>query len=150
MAEKTRRSLIKGANWILSGILSLLGFSGCEDDSETPAEYGTPYATFSFQGTVADKAGNPVQDIKIEVKGSTGSALTITNEAGHYFTKFTEFPTAEFQMIVSDIDGEANGSFRNDTIPVVIGKDDYYEAGSGNWNAGSAHKEVNVTLKEKE
>jgi putative lipoprotein (rSAM/lipoprotein system) len=151
MVKKMHRSLIKGANWILSGILSILGLPGCDKKEGLMLEYGTPYATFSFHGTVADKAGNPVKDIKIEVKGATHIASpTITNEIGLYSTKFTGFPVDDFQMIVSDIDGQANGSFQNDTIPVKVGKDDYYEQGDGHWNSGSADKEVNIVLKEKE
>jgi putative lipoprotein (rSAM/lipoprotein system) len=156
MVKKTRRSLIKGANWILSGILSMLGFSGCDDTgNDYIVEYGTPHATFSFHGTVANKAGNPVKDIKIEIKkeGSPESTIpvpTITNEMGQYSTTFVEFPVQDFQVIVSDIDGEVNGSYQNDTIPVKVGKDDYYKQGDGHWNNGSADKEVNIVLKEKE
>jgi putative lipoprotein (rSAM/lipoprotein system) len=149
--KRMNRSLIKGTNRILSGILALLGFPGCTEN-EPAEEYGTPYATFTFQGTVADKAGNPVKDIKIEA-GRPGEehaeSLGLTHETGRYSVTFQTYPGSDFQLIASDIDGEANGSFLNDTVPVRITKDDYYEQGQG-WNSGSAAKEVNITLEEKE
>jgi putative lipoprotein (rSAM/lipoprotein system) len=144
------RSLIKGANWILSGILPLLGFSGCSENYGRE-EYGTPYATFSFYGTVTNNAGIPVKNIKIEAgqpEEEHATNQTTTDEEGKYSMTFELFPVDDFQVIASDVDGEANGSYRNDTIPVKITKDDYYEQGKG-WNSGSAAKEVNIVLKEK-
>ncbi|MDR2120834.1 MAG: radical SAM-associated putative lipoprotein [Tannerella sp.] len=157
MVRKMNRSLIRGINWILTGLLSMLGFSGCSDkDGVTPEygvmmEYGTPYATFLFQGKVTDKAGKPVQDIKVEVSRDDRPVAnpTITNAYGQYFAEFKFFPHKDFQVIASDIDGEANGSYRNDTIRVEIAETDYYEQGEG-WNKGSAAKEINIVLKEKE
>jgi putative lipoprotein (rSAM/lipoprotein system) len=147
------RSIIKGANWILVGILSMLGFSGCNKEEKNIEEYGSPYATFSFRGTVTDKAKNPVKDIKVEI-GVNGYPVMenplLTNALGHYSIQFQFSWHEDFQVIVSDIDGETNGSFRNDTIPVKVTKDDYYEQGEGNWDLGSALKEVDIVLKEKE
>jgi putative lipoprotein (rSAM/lipoprotein system) len=149
--KRMSQSLTKGANWILSGILSILGFSGCTENYGMD-EYGTPYATFSFHGIVTNKAGPPVKDIKIEAVQpgeERAGSLALTNEAGKYSMTFEHFPVDNFQVIASDIDGEANGSYRNDTIPVKITKDDYYDQGKG-WNRGSASKEVTIVLKEKE
>lgn len=143
------RPLIEGANWALSGLLSILGFSGCESESAA-TEYGVPYATFTFHGRVTNRAGEPVPDIKIEVNGDEIPVPALTNVAGYYSTQFGHFPVEDFQVIAADIDGAANGSYRNDTLQVKVGPEDYYQKGSGNWDNGSAAKEVNFVLKEKE
>ncbi|MDR1601926.1 MAG: radical SAM-associated putative lipoprotein [Tannerella sp.] len=150
MVKKAYHPLLKGVNWVLAGLLSVLGFSGCDNGNET-LEYGSPYATFTFHGKVTNQAGEPVPDIKIEVNASHDFGNPALSDAtGHYSALFQAFPVEDFQVIASDIDGEANGSYRNDTIQVKVGKEDYYEKKSGNWNYGSAAKEVNIELKEKE
>jgi putative lipoprotein (rSAM/lipoprotein system) len=143
------RSILKGVNWILTVILSAFGFSGCED-KYTKVEYGSPYADFSFHGTVSDKAGAPVRDIKVEVS-MTEYPLHLdkqiqTDEQGKYSVQFQTFPVDEFQVIVSDVDGDLNGSYMNDTIPATIRKEDYSD-GKG-WYYGAADKEVNIVLKD--
>ncbi|MDR0726324.1 MAG: radical SAM-associated putative lipoprotein [Prevotellaceae bacterium] len=153
MLKRTHRSVIKTANWILGGIISILSFSGCHKEQSGTVEYGSPYATFSFRGTVSDKTGQPVKDIKVEVGLEKHPAMdnpVLTNTSGQYSVQFQFRPVEDFQVIVSDIDGESNGSFRNDTIPVKVSEDDYYEQGNGSWNHGSAAKEVNIVLNEKE
>jgi putative lipoprotein (rSAM/lipoprotein system) len=148
MVKRAYRSLLKCVNGFLAGLLSILGFSGCDNRTD---EYGVPYATFTFHGMVTNRAGESVPDIKIEVKASNDfENPTLTNAAGHYSALFRAFPADDFQVIASDIDGEANGSYRSDTIRVKVDKEDYYEKGSGNREHGSAAKEVNIVLKEKE
>jgi putative lipoprotein (rSAM/lipoprotein system) len=150
---KIKRVIIKHINWFLAAILSLLGFSGCKPEINNERyEYGTPYATFSFHGTVSDKRGMPVKSIKVEVTLAGDEYIegeTQTDERGQYSTQFRTFPVDEFQVIVSDVDGDLNGSYMNDTIPATINKTDYYEVGEG-WNHGSADKEVNIILKDKQ
>jgi putative lipoprotein (rSAM/lipoprotein system) len=151
MFKTMHRSALKGANWILVGILSMLGFSGCHKEQYRLEEYGSPYATFSFHGKVTNKTGNPVKDIKIEVthQGYPVMNPMLTDDLGGYSMTVSTFHDENFQLIVSDIDGEANGSYKNDTIQVTITKDDYYEQGEG-WNRGSAAKKVDVLLKDKD
>ncbi|MDR3261317.1 MAG: radical SAM-associated putative lipoprotein [Tannerella sp.] len=141
--KKIYRPLIKGTNWALAGLLTLLGFSGCTNDK---VEYGTPYAEYTIEGTVTNEAGEPVPDIKIETTapyaGMQNPALS--NESGHYSAKLGS--TQTIQVIASDIDGEKNGAYQNDTIQVAIDDSDYYDKGDGHWYDGAARKEVNITL----
>ena len=44
--KKLNRKLIHGTNWVLAGILSLLGFSGCNEIFQM--EYGSPNADFKL------------------------------------------------------------------------------------------------------
>lgn len=59
--------ILKGFNWILAGLLSLLGFSvtscGATD------EYGSPYAEYELKGKVTDMNGDPIQGIEINYGG---------------------------------------------------------------------------------
>jgi putative lipoprotein (rSAM/lipoprotein system) len=144
------RRLIKSVNWILAGILSILGFSGCDIKKVEPVEYGSPYATFSLRGKVTDKDGKPVEDINIKLGFPETSYYdsVYTNKEGDYSMMFDCYHIEEFNIIASDIDGDLNGSYQNDTIQVKITDEDYYEKGSGNWNHGSAAKEVDIVLKE--
>jgi putative lipoprotein (rSAM/lipoprotein system) len=152
MKRNMNRSILKGVNWILTVILSAFGFSGCED-KYMKDEYGSPYAKFSFHGTVSDKAGTPVRDIKVEVSMTEYplhfNEQTQTDEQGKYSVQFQTVPVDKFQIIVSDVDGDLNGSYMNDTIPATIDKTDYYEVGKG-WNHGSADKEINIILNDKQ
>jgi putative lipoprotein (rSAM/lipoprotein system) len=152
MAKKIYRPWTKSVNWILAGILIVLGFSGCENNRD---EYGSPYATYRFRGRVTNKAGNPVKDIKIEVipQPYYHDAILnpiLSNDYGSYDMSIKILPTDEFRIIFSDFDGETNGSYQNDTISVKITEKDYYEKGNGNWYHGAAEKEINHVLKEKE
>jgi putative lipoprotein (rSAM/lipoprotein system) len=89
MTKTVHCFLIERANWILAGILSILGFPGCHLEKYGLEEYGVPYATFSFRGTVIDEVGKPVKDIKVEV-GIDGdvvmdnSVLANTSEGHSY------------------------------------------------------------------
>jgi putative lipoprotein (rSAM/lipoprotein system) len=154
MAKKIYRPLTKSINWILAGILTVLGFSGCENNLD---EYGSPYATYRFRGLVTNKAGNPVKNIKIEVmelhSHSEHDAIPnpiLSNDDGSYYVSVGTTPTDEFRIIFSDIDGETNGSYQNDTIPVKITEKDYYDKGDGKWYYGAVEKQIDYVLKEKE
>jgi putative lipoprotein (rSAM/lipoprotein system) len=142
--------MLKGINWILAGILSALGFSGCETEVLGPMEYGTPYAKFSIHGKVTGKDRKPVENINIKLLEMEYIDSIYTDVAGDYSITFETYPVEEFNIIASDVDGELNGSYQNDTLRVKITEKDYYEKGNGNWNHGSADKEVNIALKEKE
>jgi putative lipoprotein (rSAM/lipoprotein system) len=146
------RPLIKSANWVLGGLLSILGFSGCDKNEKQALEYGVPYATYTFHGQVTNRAGEPVPDIKIEIRSAMNAAgnPVLTSVKGDYSAQFKAFSVEDFQVVASDIDGEANGSYRSDTVAVKVGNEDYYEKGSGNGNYGSVAREVNIALEEKE
>lgn len=91
--KKLNRKFIRGTNWALAGLISLLGFSACSDDFKgepepTPdengivnngdnnngnddggavCEYGTPYAVFAVSGKVTDAQGNGLEGIRVVV-----------------------------------------------------------------------------------
>jgi putative lipoprotein (rSAM/lipoprotein system) len=161
--KKMVRPLIKGTNWALAGLLSLLGFSGCGDSVE---EYGAPYADYTVKGTVVNKAdGKPVEGIKVStniVSYPEGpvpmygvmwmpykelSAVT-TNAKGEF--KLSEKSLSDFfpTVIVTDIDGEKNGSFASDTLYIDF-KDAELTGKQKGWYIGEYVSTVNVELTEK-
>lgn len=47
----------------LSAVLSMLGFTSCDKESEDM--YGTPYTEFEISGLVTDEDGNPLDKIRV-------------------------------------------------------------------------------------
>ena len=150
--KKIGRKFLKGTNWALAGLLSFLGFSGC--DIIGRVEYGTPHAEYEVKGTITNEAGKNIPDIQVKLaQGKRGgyieSGITVkTDEMGHYSASVTTFPGKDFVMIVTDTDGETNGSYVSDTIAVRFEEKDYYKKGKG-WFEGAARKKVDIKLKPK-
>ena len=62
---KINRVIINGINLALAGILSLLGFVGCQKNAPLD-EYGSPHADYTVKGTVVNKAtGKPIEGIRV-------------------------------------------------------------------------------------
>lgn len=130
--KKLSRPLIKGTNWALAGILTLLGFGACEKGSMT--EYGTPNADYTVKGTVVDKAtGKPVKGIRVGYREPTNmlmygvipteyqrKAAVTTDDKGAFQITENMFPgeVNPVPVYVTDIDGEENGSFASESLMV--------------------------------
>lgn len=150
------RPFIKGTNWALTGLLSILGFA-CSDDGgsdDLAVEYGTPYAKYSIKGAVADTIGTPIPGIEIFIKTKDGEPVdksnAYTNEQGKFDVTYITFPNEKFTLVAKDIDGVTNGSFKTDSIEVVFSKNEFYEEGDS-WYQGAARKEIpTILLKEEE
>lgn len=75
-ANHKSKKIMKKKKWnietLLSGILALLGFTGCSDDINTPNEiiclYGSPSVGYRVFGTVTDKEGKPLKDIQVIIE----------------------------------------------------------------------------------
>ncbi len=148
--KKLYRTLIKGTNWALAGLLTLLGFSGITS-CDTKEEYGSPHATYSIKGAVTDEAGKPIKNIGIkgrfDLEKEYDLISTKTNTEGKFDITYSEFPNNEFYVIAEDIDGVENGLFKSDTTHVVFEEADFVEKGKG-WYHGAASKEISIQLKE--
>ena len=146
---------------IAGAILSLFGFSGCEDIIYPKAEYGMPHATFAVKGTVkAEDTGEPVKGIKVKLRHYTEG---MEDQNGN--PRYTE---VEMQ---SDQDGKVDGSFGDlwpyyDDLQITFEDNDQEENGGqfapdtlkvsdlnivleedkkSNWNKGT----YNITFEEK-
>ncbi|MGN0006498.1 MAG: radical SAM-associated putative lipoprotein [Alistipes sp.] len=115
-------------NRILAAILVLLGFSSCGKDNDNlgdiPVEYGTPSVNYQIKGTVTDKSGTPIKDIKVVVNyipQTTAEDRTVYTDANGQFSTWYwcaysskwDKPTITFE----DTDGEDNGGlFKTATL----------------------------------
>mgnify|MGYP005933250789 FL=1 len=151
--KKVSTSLLKSINWLLGGILALLGFSACDGGADM---YGTPYANFTIKGKVVNEGSAPIPDIEIkclaEHHGDSRSwfdtiPAVSTSSAGTFTCQFEEFPTGKLRIIATDVDGALNGSYKKDSTDITVSGNDY-KGGKGGWFKGSVEKEVNFILKE--
>ena len=104
---------------------------------------------------ITDEAGKAISDIQVDLAQRVQEhryiklgSPSITNRAGHYTVSAGTLPGKEFAVIVTDTDGETNGSYATDTIAVRFEKNDYYKKGKG-WFEGAARKKVDIKLKPK-
>lgn len=159
---KINRAFIKGTNWALAGLLSILGFNNC--DFEPRVEYGTPNADYTVKGSVVDKATQkPVKGIRVGY-GSLFqveygviptdyrylSAADTTDVNGEYELSGNTFPINENETLpvyVNDIDGAENGLYR-DTVLQVDFEDAEQKKKSKGWYKGEFVKTIKIELPE--
>ena len=151
--KKVSTSLLKNMNWLLGGLLALLGFTTCDGGADM---YGTPYANFTIKGKVVNEGSTPIPDIEIkcltEHHGDGRSwfdtiPAASTSSAGTFTCQFEEFPTGKIRIIATEVDGALNGSYKKDSTDITVSGNDY-KGGKGGWFKGSVEKEVNFILKE--
>lgn len=130
-------------NWLLASATTLLGLNvGCHG---TALMYGTPWADFEVKGRVTNQQGHPLQGISISVLSDSA----LSNQAGRYNLKFCDVPWADIPLHVNDIDGPANGSYR-DTVINISAKDVDFEDGDNDWYVGHATILHDIVLEDKE
>ena len=157
---KINRAFIKGTNWALAGLLSLLGFTNCVFQME----YGTPHADYTVKGTVVDKAtGKPIEGIRVgyspEARSITMYGVmptpyqfknyVITDAKGAFKLTENVFPDQNLTIpvYVEDIDGEQNGLYKADTLQVDFSKAERTKKAS-HWYEGEYTVTENVKLDE--
>lgn len=143
--KKLNRRLIKGTNWALAGIISLLGFSACSDDDTdedlpidayieggSEAMYGVIPTRFNadiiIRGKVVDENGKEIPNIKLETKRKYAPANEVidafeSKKDGSFQRKYRAVEQGELylDLIATDIDGEQNGgSFGADTTDIIL------------------------------
>ena len=129
---KIKRILIKGLNMMLAGVLSLLGFAGCQKTETLLAEYGVPHSNYTVKGMVINKVtGKPVEGIRVgyrpynwpvpyDVKAASAYPHVITDSKGEF--KLTNYSSPGNNVYVEDIDGEENGLFQSENLEVDFSK----------------------------
>ena len=143
-------------NALLTALLSMLGFESCKVSGNEPvSEYGCPHADYIVKGIITDEAGSPVQGIKVSVKEGLDDPYTkesvLTDAAGCFqFQEMTSFNLNPGEaLVVEDIDGEAYGSYKSDTISLKTLPKIQTEKGSG-WYKGKFELTADIKLKKKE
>ena len=162
---KINRPFIKGTNWVLVGLISMLSFSGCK--KEARLEYGTLNADYTVKGSVVNKAdGKPIEGIWVGYSpGPTGiyligtattpynpKASVTTDAKGEFEITKNSYPIFSDQIIpvyVQDIDGENNGLFQSDTLQINFSDSIAIQTKrSNNWYDGEFTVILNVELNE--
>ena len=109
-----KAKLSNATQWILTAIISLLGFSGCSKEEEMLCMYGTPTADYKAEGVVTDEDGNPIEGIKVRVElqsyinNSTEKKAVYSGDDGQFITP-KYFNLEILSLTATDIDGDKNG-----------------------------------------
>ncbi|MFC2520624.1 MAG: radical SAM-associated putative lipoprotein [Tannerella sp.] len=164
--KKLNRKLIRGTNWALAGLLSLLGFTGCgKDDNgggEISVEYGAPSANFKVLGRVTNEQGQPLGGMRVvasEVTAVWGKGpkqcysgllrdTVYTASDGTFVRIYSTFPADSVYIHMKIEDSAEPSVYDSDSIAVGFAKDDLKGDDRG-WYLGAAEKQINVTLKRK-
>jgi putative lipoprotein (rSAM/lipoprotein system) len=161
--KKVNRQLIRGTNWALSGLVSLLGFSSCGKiiDDGGLIMYGTPYAEFVVSGKVTDAQNQGLEGICVTVPkaGSyqQGAAsyteergdTLYTKEGGSFSYIHGGFPPKDsIHIHLKFEDVSESACFETDSAKVTFFSSDL--EGKEEWYYGKAEKTISVTLKNKE
>lgn len=126
-----KTKLLKFYSGILSSLLVLLGFASCgsDDDGEQIYMYGVISATYKVKGSiVSEKTKDPVEGIQVVLvptyngEESIWGDTILTNAKGEFNLRgpSENFSGATFNLKISDVDGEANGSFDPEVKAVKI------------------------------
>jgi len=161
---KTNKAFIKGINWLLAAIISMLGFAGC--DIIGAQDYGIPYSDYTVKGKVVNKAtGKPVEGIRVGYYPDPAfwattaygvppipynpKANVLTDAKGEFKLTDSFFPknNQTLSVYVDDIDGEKNGLFQQKHIEVDFSKAEH-SGKSKSWYNGEYTVNLNVELTE--
>ena len=143
-----KKSLFKSFNWILTGLIGILGFaiSGCP----MRVEYGVPNAKYTVKGRVVSEANDPIEGIRVgfspkvwdedifdpppEYYDYSPDPYVMTNAEGGFTLTTSGFPSANKTLNVYVEDTE-NGLFQPKMFPVDFSGVKPV-GGSGNWYEG--------------
>lgn len=124
-------------------LLAMLGFGF--STSCVRCEYGTPHVNFRATARVVDKEGKPIEGIRVAILHESWDG-EYYREDFEWRTGYTDYEgnidataspfAVPKQLIVEDVDGEANGGEFESQIVDVVGFEQT-ENGSGNWYDGA-------------
>ncbi len=148
---------MKGANWVLAGLMGLIGgVVSCDSEENMVCMYGTPHASYDLKGKVVNNAGAPISGIEVkagtkwsreELNMTDYPYKTLTDAKGEYAFTLHTVGKNDFTVYASDIDGEANGAWQKDSI-AVKGSEINMTGEKGAWEDGKGSATVNFTLRE--
>ncbi|MBR1576526.1 MAG: radical SAM-associated putative lipoprotein [Bacteroidales bacterium] len=163
MKQKARQLF----RWILTSMLGLLGFSGCEwlNIGGGMVMYGQPHTDFQASGKVTDRSGNAIEGIRVSIRQHRHYANTpnviydqndwyyddtlYTDAAGRYELKtgITSFNGPDDVTVVfEDVDGEKNGGvFESQTVTPRVKQ----TAKAKDWYGGAYSVEADAQLEKK-
>lgn len=116
-----KRRFIKGANCVLAGLLSLLGFSGCSDDDIDQGcapMYGvlyTKYADYIVSGKVMDVKEKALPDIRVVVPRVIYSLQPNGSDPFEHLIQDTLYTGED-----GDFEFNYKGAYSDDTLSVNL------------------------------
>ena len=124
-------------------LLAMLGFGF--STSCVRCEYGTPNVSFRAMARVVDEEGDPIEGIRVAILHESWDG-EYYREDFEWRTGYTDYEgnidataspfAVPKQLIVEDVDGEANGGEFESQIVDVVGFEQT-EKGDGNWYRGA-------------
>ena len=145
---------------MVGGILTLLGFSACNNLVDLPAEYGMPHTNYKLLGDVSDTQGKPIKGIRV-IFAPYGNPTEMhwvndtlyTDDKGHFELDKAKceygWVDDSITFLAEDVDGKENGSFKSKE---VVGKDHItvtqLKKGDGHWYEGDFEIKTQITLEE--
>lgn len=146
-----KKSFAKLTAAIGPALLTMLGFSSCGDNIwEARCEYGTPSCDFKVDLTVVDESGKAIKGIRVapSERLTYDKDTLYTDESGKAVGAYNSaWPNKEVKFYFDDVDGDANGSFKRDSLTVKAEK---LKDGDGNWYSGEYSLKGTKTLKKSE
>jgi len=133
-------------NSIFAGILTLLGFSSCDDEE---CMYGTPTGYYEIKGTVTEESGRAVEGAKIIMRLIYGNSAhtawgdtVITDNKGEYMLKSRSvWAHNKIRMVCKP----ESDTLETDSINMTVS----FKGGDGVWDQGTAKETVDFRLKSK-
>jgi putative lipoprotein (rSAM/lipoprotein system) len=173
-----KRKVIKGTNWALAGLMTLLGF-GCGHNGnsvifdEPPiddvhpvddirVEYGSPHAAYKLMGIVRDEQGNVLKGIRVivpELNNCTKvfdynkvrierNDTLLTDDEGSYNYQVNYWEPNDSLQIKLKVEDPA-GKYETQNDSVKYSFSELEEGTADRWLLGVASKEKDFVLKEK-
>ena len=148
---------------LLSGVLAMLGFAGCENAWNEADEYGSPSVDYRVIGEVTDEAGKPLSGIRVIVQDKSlyskdGDYHTYNYEGDTVYTDAKgAFQSAKIhaggiykqRVVFDDVDGEANGGEFRSVDMSIKDLDSKQIKKGGDWYEGEYELSTKVQMKKK-
>ena len=123
------KRLIKSMNGVLAGLLSILGFVGCENEESPVVMYGVMVPDYIIKGTVVNKeTKKPIEGIRVSYESRFDSYIepsVLTDEKGEFSLTLGGSFLPVVPVYAEDIDGEENGLFQPEQLDVDFSKAEY-------------------------
>lgn len=153
-----KSALKDGWKWLLGGLLTLLGFSGCKEIGIIRCEYGMPHADYKMIGEVKDSNGKPIKGIRVvhspnpDDQDGWENDTVYSDAKGHFEVERLKYSwpdelersTVKFE----DVDGSANGSFKTKVLSRSELQVKQSEKGDNSWYNGEFILTANAVLEE--
>ena len=144
---------------IFGGILTLLGFTACDDFGIIRCEYGMPHANYKLLGDVKDAKGTPLKGICVvfvprgdDTEESWENDTLYTDAKGHFEVASAHYSWPgnheDFLFVAEDVNGAEDGSYLRQKVSGDDIKVSQVKDGDGNWYNGDYEVSTTITMQE--